>query len=86
MRITSQGKAKLDAVLEKHAGKDLPALFFAAATPDGVLYKGCRGDKVYGKPEEGPVSWERSSELIAGLGGGGGRMTAANVQHSSSSP
>lgn len=60
MRLRPQGKKRIDAVLEAHAGKDLPALFCVAATKDAVIYKECRGDKVFGRPEEGPASFDNS--------------------------
>jgi len=60
MRISKQGAQRLSAILDKHAGKNLPALWFMAATKDRVLYKDCKGDKVYGRPEEGQVSLDNS--------------------------
>lgn len=63
-RLTTEGKAALDALLERRvAEKTLPALFFMAATKDAMLYEECRGDMKFGHPEEGQVTFD-ASELL----------------------
>jgi hypothetical protein len=75
-KLSPAGTSRLDALLAEHAGKNLPALFFMAATEDRVLYRACRGNVVYGKPESGEVAF-RNSEYgclrgVRGSGSGSG--------------
>lgn len=62
-KLSAEARAALSAVLARH--KDTtPALAFGVTTKDGVIYTGYRGDRVYGKPDDGQVNETTSEPLV----------------------
>lgn len=52
-RVTPQGRAALDNILEREvASRTIPATFLGAANADGEIYWNCAGEQEYGTPGE----------------------------------
>ncbi|ORY32011.1 beta-lactamase/transpeptidase-like protein [Naematelia encephala] len=64
--LKPEGKKALDSLLERAVdSKNIPAAFFGATNADEEIYFNCRGDKVFGRPEEGPVTPDTTLQLFS---------------------
>lgn len=61
-QLSPEGKANIDRWLAETVDSHFqtPALFVGATTAESEIYFNCRGDQVYGKPDEGQVDADTS--------------------------